>query len=794
MSSKRDLDDFTGAYVEAALWSSTDESSESGGDPLDKNYGPEDIAPPTMRAMQRDCATFVERYGNLVEDDDPKSRGGHDRWGMAGHDFWLSRNGHGAGFFDGDWPKHGDELQTAAESYGSFELYVGDDGVVYGAGAEEDSPGAMNEHRDARTGQFAPGPGGQKSFIAVEFDLAQGQRTGKQMVFTANDLKEAADKLVYTLNLSSSGWRVSPSGRTVNRMTGDIGWHIVEAGSPAARNMGVVSEHHASDTPDPSGEWAVVQRMMKVYARAAGLGDYVHNSAVPAGDGAWRFWAQRPGERSKEHRVTMQALKNAYDRGGLSEHRVSAGRHHHAAPRRRTTPSGGHHGHRVADFDNLEALVEHERANGATHVLALGQNTVVYYPTGRYWPTGQPQYEAAKAYENSGYWHVTAQRSPLTGPLHGGAQTIEAFLGRHAEPRTAHESTTVRDYDVVDNRGRRLAGPFKDYGQARSEADRRGGVVGFVAGERRGGCPVHGVAAPRPQCGYRAEASRRQLPRVKWNQQQQGNAHVSDGQEGYWATFPRGTSAQRVLDVYMATADYSGATGTFTVTAEIEGRMASVRVGPGGEVVGERHRGGYRAEAPRRGRPAPGRNRGRRARDYSVLSRHGSKMMEKSIRGRSVKEVDAEAAGERYAEEQLNGDHFKDWVWEQMVEGRRMRKADPKSVIPLENAADFKKLARNMLQQLGWDMDRDLDMRTILETVGVESEGSSQDAEVARDFGKGVRAMLTKPSTIQWLASECRTIERDLKRQEREAGGGRKRKASEPAQTVRLLPPAPRHR
>jgi len=85
------------------------------------------------------------------------------------------------------------------------------------------------------------------------------------------------------------------------------------------------------------------------------------------------------------------------------------------------------------------------------------------------------------------------------------------------------------------------------------------------------------------------EASRRQIPRVKWNQQQEGNAHVSDGQEGYWATFPRGTSAQRVLDTYMATADYSGATGTFTVTATIDGDMASVRVGPGGEIVGERH-------------------------------------------------------------------------------------------------------------------------------------------------------------------------------------------------------------
>jgi hypothetical protein len=25
-----------------------------------------------------------------------------------GHDFWLTRQGHGAGFWDGDWPEYGD--------------------------------------------------------------------------------------------------------------------------------------------------------------------------------------------------------------------------------------------------------------------------------------------------------------------------------------------------------------------------------------------------------------------------------------------------------------------------------------------------------------------------------------------------------------------------------------------------------------------------------------------------------------------------------------------------------------
>lgn len=78
-----------------------------------------------------------------------------------------------------------------------------------------------------------------KTFHAVEFDLAKGERTGLVMEFVAEDMQEAAQHLVYTLNLKSKGWKVSPSGKTVQKMTGDIGWHLVRAGTPAASRMGL---------------------------------------------------------------------------------------------------------------------------------------------------------------------------------------------------------------------------------------------------------------------------------------------------------------------------------------------------------------------------------------------------------------------------------------------------------------------------------------------------------------------------------------------------------------------------
>lgn len=128
------MDEFTRAYFETALWSTNDESDEQGGEPLDANYGIEDIAPETAKEMEADCADFQERFGQLIEDDDPTYGPDFGRWGRAGHDFWLTRNGHGAGFWDGDWPKHGDELTDASKEYGEYHLYVGDDGLIYGEG------------------------------------------------------------------------------------------------------------------------------------------------------------------------------------------------------------------------------------------------------------------------------------------------------------------------------------------------------------------------------------------------------------------------------------------------------------------------------------------------------------------------------------------------------------------------------------------------------------------------------------------------------------------------------------
>jgi len=133
MISERVLEDFFNAYVEAALWSSNDESDEQGGEPLDANYGPEDISQETEDEMVSDCKKFLDRAWEFIKEA-PDQINGYPKIEMAGHDFWLTRNGHGAGFGDRDWPKNIDDaLRKIAKKFGEYNLYVGDDGQIYGS-------------------------------------------------------------------------------------------------------------------------------------------------------------------------------------------------------------------------------------------------------------------------------------------------------------------------------------------------------------------------------------------------------------------------------------------------------------------------------------------------------------------------------------------------------------------------------------------------------------------------------------------------------------------------------------
>ena len=123
---------FFDAYCVTALWSSHDESDESGGEPLDYNYAINDIAPDSLAKMRADCDAFYAANYDDLNCEGVTYSPDFDQDGRGGHDFWLTRNGHGAGFWDGDWPKlQGERLSDAARAFGECNLCVGDDKQIH---------------------------------------------------------------------------------------------------------------------------------------------------------------------------------------------------------------------------------------------------------------------------------------------------------------------------------------------------------------------------------------------------------------------------------------------------------------------------------------------------------------------------------------------------------------------------------------------------------------------------------------------------------------------------------------
>jgi hypothetical protein len=95
-----------------------------------------ELSEETRLDLMADCRSWWHRFGCFVTIEKCVSYvalpDGSTIEEQAGHDFWLTRNGHGAGFWDGDWPEPYAEMFTeGAKSYGEFQPYLGDDSLIY---------------------------------------------------------------------------------------------------------------------------------------------------------------------------------------------------------------------------------------------------------------------------------------------------------------------------------------------------------------------------------------------------------------------------------------------------------------------------------------------------------------------------------------------------------------------------------------------------------------------------------------------------------------------------------------
>ena len=108
-------------YAKTLLWTGMD------WDDLDENYDLDDVADAAWESMREDCEAFLESVSQM-EGDKVFDRIDAEQ---MGHDFALTRNHHGAGFWDRGLGVLGDQLTALSRPFGESDLYVGDDGKLY---------------------------------------------------------------------------------------------------------------------------------------------------------------------------------------------------------------------------------------------------------------------------------------------------------------------------------------------------------------------------------------------------------------------------------------------------------------------------------------------------------------------------------------------------------------------------------------------------------------------------------------------------------------------------------------
>ena len=110
------------AFFLAGYWDCVDFTArDSEGEPIDASAR-HDLPAETVAELEETATDFLRAQWMWLHSCDNLSN--------AGHDFHLTRNRHGAGFWDGDWGELGDRLTEAAHTYGSCEVFQLDDGEL----------------------------------------------------------------------------------------------------------------------------------------------------------------------------------------------------------------------------------------------------------------------------------------------------------------------------------------------------------------------------------------------------------------------------------------------------------------------------------------------------------------------------------------------------------------------------------------------------------------------------------------------------------------------------------------
>lgn len=104
-------DTFLQAYMTCLLWSASDED----GDPIDDRFTVDHFSQEATDSMTKDCNDFMDDHADLLASLDAE---------QCGHDFALTRNRHGTGFWDRGLGEVGRRLAEGCRPYGASDVMI----------------------------------------------------------------------------------------------------------------------------------------------------------------------------------------------------------------------------------------------------------------------------------------------------------------------------------------------------------------------------------------------------------------------------------------------------------------------------------------------------------------------------------------------------------------------------------------------------------------------------------------------------------------------------------------------
>lgn len=122
------VDIFTWHYIVALFWMTPEDEFPEycySGEFSISEEDAERLAPETLHKIIEDCQVFQD--GNELA----LAEAGDDE--QNGHDFALTRNRSGVGFWDRGYEKEiGDALTTSSHQFGEFSLYLSNENMIWG--------------------------------------------------------------------------------------------------------------------------------------------------------------------------------------------------------------------------------------------------------------------------------------------------------------------------------------------------------------------------------------------------------------------------------------------------------------------------------------------------------------------------------------------------------------------------------------------------------------------------------------------------------------------------------------